>query len=270
MTQGLAGGKAKGNAWYSQLFGGSKGGAGGGGGGGAEAGAEEDTCAGGVCKNPPAKYQGGGGSGSSQSSQKAGVAIIKVDALCKHSLGRGAEFDGIDSCRCSAGNVHKNGQCVAEIAAAAPAAAASRHTGGAGVQRRDAAFERYTHMCQQDYGAFVEFDGVGGCKCVEGYQDVGGTCVPASAAGRSDQSSKGAAAAGQHAAAAAKAAEKAKYDKMCEAQYAHSEYSVEQKECVCQQGFMEIEGQGCVPDRKSSGRASGTHLASLIFTSMFR
>jgi hypothetical protein len=81
-------GKAGGaNAWFSQMWGG-KGGAGGG-----SAAADQDTCPGGVCKNPPAKYKGGAVGASAGAG--AGPAIIKVDTLCKHSLGRGSEFDGV-------------------------------------------------------------------------------------------------------------------------------------------------------------------------------
>jgi len=87
-------GAAKGkNDWFSQMFGGGKAGK-----GGAPAATDDDTCPGGVCKNPPAKYQGGGGAagaGGAGGAGKPGPALVKVDTLCKHSLGRGAEFDGV-------------------------------------------------------------------------------------------------------------------------------------------------------------------------------
>jgi len=56
-------------------------------------------------------------------------------------------------------------------------------------------------------------------QCMDGYEDVGGKCVRAGTAGGA-----GGGAGAQHPAAAAKAAEKAKYDKMCQAQYPNSMY----------------------------------------------
>ena len=90
-TSAQAGGPAAKKAWFSQMWGGGKGGKGAGGAAGAAGGAE-DTCPGGICKNlpgAPAKYQGAGAAAG------AGAAIVKVDALCKHALGRGAEFDAV-------------------------------------------------------------------------------------------------------------------------------------------------------------------------------
>ncbi|MGB1598028.1 MAG: hypothetical protein ACPIOQ_35050, partial [Promethearchaeia archaeon] len=265
---GAAGGKN--SAWFSQFFGkGTKG-------GGAVGGAEEDTCPGGVCENPPAKYRPPPGAGSSAgASASSGPAIIHVDKLCKHALGRGAEFDGVDSCRCSAGYTHKGGQCTADpdnsaqAAASAPTAAkgGSRGGGGSGgIKKQDAAYERYTQMCRSEYGAHAEFDGVDSCRCKDGYEEVGGTCAKTkSAAGASVAGAgMGAGGGGAQTAAQKKAAEKAKYDRMCQQQWPNSMYDGV-SECVCQEGFVEVEEQGCVPAGRAGGRGgSGSGGAAAV------
>jgi hypothetical protein len=237
---------------------------------GAAAAATDDSV-----KNPPAKYQGGGAAagasgGGGGGARRPGPAIIQVDTLCKHSLGRGAEFDGVDSCRCSAGYTHKGGQCVADTNTQPAAAAASSRPGAAaaaaGIKPQDPAFDRYNQMCKSDWGPYAEFDGNGQCRyvcvyvgwrvcvcfcvcthtytftftftftftsyrCMDGYEDVGGKCTRAyPPTGTQSLQSGSAGGSAPSASAAARAAEKAKNDKLCQAQWPNSMFD---GVCVC-------------------------------------